>query len=81
MNHTITVRFEIHEGDVTDRLLMPLPKVGTCEVLQVAFADGQWEVTNADTTQPQQWRGRAEYKYDAVLNYLRARLGMYDEKV
>lgn len=73
---TITIRFEIHEGDVTPQFLWPTPHIGIMEVLDVDFVGGQWEVTNPEAAPSWQWIGRAEWRIGAILDYLRARLGM-----
>ncbi len=74
----ITVRYEVHERDITGDFLAPMPTIGICEVLQVDFVDGWWQVTNPDPSASRNWIGRAEYKQEAILNYLKARLGMYE---
>jgi len=77
---TLTLRYEVHEGDVTAQFLMPLPETGIADVVQATIADdGQWTITGADADAHPSWVGRGEYKHEAILNYLKARLGMYEE--
>lgn len=72
----ITVNFEMWEGDITPAFLHPVAKVGLLEVLRVTFADGQWEVTSTQPNASPQWVGHGEYKQEAILNYLKTRLGL-----
>lgn len=81
MSHSegvITVHYEVHERDIASDFLAPMPTIGICEVLQVDFIKGWWRVTNPDTSASRNWVGRAEYKQEAILNYLKTRLGMYE---
>jgi hypothetical protein len=75
MAHILTVRYEVHDGDVTDQFLWPLGHTSIIEVCRARFVDGQWEVTSNDAAAPIAWVGHAEYKQEAILNYLKARLG------
>jgi hypothetical protein len=72
----LTVRFEIHEGDVTRQRPWPLPRVGILEILEIDFVEGQWVVTDPDAAPEWGWTGQSEWRIQAILNYLQARLGM-----
>lgn len=74
----ITVKFEIHEGDVTDPFLWSCPKTGILEVLHINWVDGAWEVTNPEAKPEWNWVGRADNYHLAILDYLQARLGISD---
>lgn len=74
----ITVNFRMWEGDITPAFLHPVAKVGLFEVLRVTFADGQWEVTSTAPDASPNWIGRSESRQGAILNYLKARLGLYE---
>jgi hypothetical protein len=77
---TFTIRYEVHEGDVTERFLMPIPETGIADVVHATIADdGQWTITGADADAHPSWIGRGEYKREAILNYLKMRLGLYEE--
>lgn len=72
---TITIRFEVHEGDVTQER-WPTPQVGILEVLEVDLIEGQWIVTDPDAQPEWHWEGRSDWRLLAILDYLRARLGI-----
>lgn len=74
--HLVTVRYELWDGDVTSASLLPMPQTGIMDVLQVIFVDGEWEVSSTDPTAHASWKGRAPSRQEAVLNYLKARLGI-----
>jgi hypothetical protein len=80
MSDLITLRYELHEGDVTSHFLVPMPKVGICEVLRVDFVDGQWEVTNPEAQPEWGWIGKHSSRQIAILEYLKRRLGMPEEE-
>jgi hypothetical protein len=67
---TLTICFEIHEGDYPGSL----GKVALTEVVQASFEDNEWIVTG--TTEGITTTGKAEYKHQAILNYLQGRLGL-----
>ena len=73
-SNVITVRYEYWKGDVmTSQLLLPMPNIGICDILQVTLLDsGEYEVTSSETI-PQSF-GRGASEQDAILNYLYARL-------
>lgn len=76
MKHTLTVRFELWEGDVTPHRLLPMPNTGICEVVHADFREGEWHIVNAEPNAPRAWTGHAEIKQVAILAYLKARLGI-----
>jgi hypothetical protein len=78
MEHTLTIRFEVHEGDVTKQLLWPLGQTTLTEVVQASFAQGGWIVAGETGGVP--FAGRGEYKQQAILNYLAARLALPMER-
>lgn len=79
MEHKLTIRFEVHEGDVTPQFLWPIPRTGITDVVNTKFVENQWEVTSAEPDAPTAWIGRAESKHMAILEYLKTRLGIYSE--
>jgi hypothetical protein len=76
---TLTIRFDIHDGDVTTQFLWPLPKTGIAEVVQATLENGQWTITSAEQDASSKWIGHGQYKQEAILNYLKARLGLYED--
>jgi hypothetical protein len=76
MGDLITVNYEVHDGDVTGYFLVPMPKIGIWEVLQVDCVHGWWQVTNPSASASRNWVGRAENRQEAILDYLKARLGV-----
>ena len=77
-DHLITVHYEVHDGDVTGYFLVPLPKIGIWEVLKVDLVESQWKVTNSSPSASRNWIGRAEMQQEAILDYLKKRLGMHE---
>jgi hypothetical protein len=71
---TLTVKLEIHDGDVTDQRLWPLGQTAITDVVRASFVDGEWTIAGEVGNVP--FAGRAEYKQDAILNYFRARLAI-----
>jgi hypothetical protein len=77
----ITIRYDLHEGDITKYALEPTPNVGIYEVLQARyFVDGVWEVTSTEPGAHPSWVGHGLHKQEAILDYLKARLGMVEEQ-
>jgi hypothetical protein len=75
MEHTLTIRFEIHDGDVTPQFLWPLAQTALTDVVQATFTDGKWTISA--TVGDFRFVGEpAEYKNQAILNFLKARLGL-----
>jgi hypothetical protein len=75
----ITIRYELHNGDATKYALEPTPHVGIYEVLQARLIMGAWEVTSTEPGTHPSWVGHGGYKQEAILDYLKARLGMVKE--
>jgi hypothetical protein len=75
----VTIRFDLHEGDITKYALVPTPHIGIEEVLHVQLIDGVWEVSSTDPETHKSWVGRGTSKHRAILDYLKARLGMVEE--
>lgn len=72
-----TVILAIHEGDVRAERPYPMPRVEITEVLvSKLLGDGSWIIVNADPDAPTLWTGRADSHNEAILNYLKARLGI-----
>jgi hypothetical protein len=79
MSNKFTVHLQIHEGDIRSEFpYPPMPRVGILEVLGSKLVDGLWIVTNADPEAPTVWVGRADNHNEAILEYLKARLGIYE---
>ena len=76
----ITIRYEMHNGDATKYALEPTPNIGIYEVLQARLIDGRWEVSSTDPVAHKSWIGHGRYKQEAIFEYLKARLGMIEEK-
>ncbi|HLZ64406.1 MAG TPA: hypothetical protein VKR06_46355 [Ktedonosporobacter sp.] len=76
----ITLRYEVWDRDITSDFLPPVPKIGIEEVLSVDFQGGLWVVRSTEDGASPWWIGRAENKQEAILNYLKARLGLYKEE-
>lgn len=72
---TITMRYEVWNGDITPHFLLPVPEIGITEVLNVTFFDGKWTVMSNEPGASPEWIGRHEYRQIAILKYLQARLG------
>ena len=73
----VTISYQVHEGkEQPDRFAMP--QIGILETLRVNFVDGQWEVTSTETDASPNWIGRSESRQGAILNYLKTRLGVYE---
>lgn len=80
MTDKLTIQFQIHEGDVRSEFpYPPMPRVGILEVLALKFVDGHWVITKADPEAPTVWVGRADSHNEAILEYLKVRLGIYGE--
>lgn len=79
---TITIQFNVYEGDVKAdparhyHLPSETMRTGILETLHVNFVNGQWEVTNPEAKPEWNWVGRSEWQHHAILDYLRARLGI-----
>lgn len=71
--HTLTVRLEIHDGDVTTQFLWPVAKKAIADVVRTRLDGGMWTVSGevGGTT----FTGQASSKNEALLKYLSARLG------
>lgn len=79
MNREIlTIRFEIHDGDVTEQFLWPLGQTALTDVVQAYFESGTWIISGNAGNVP--FAGAAESKKQAILNYLAARLGLPEQK-
>lgn len=76
----ITIRFDIHECDITKYAIVPTPHIGIEEVLQARLIMGAWEVTSTEPGAHPSWIGHGGYKQEAILDYLKARLGMLEEQ-
>lgn len=71
---TLTIRFEVHNGDVTDQYPWPLGQTSMIDVVQVYIEHGKWTISGdidgwLCTGEP------AETKIQAILNYWARRLG------
>lgn len=68
----LTVRYEVHEGDVTREAAWPLGQTALTEMVQANFAQGEWTISGqvGDVS----FAGRGESRQKAVLQYLEARL-------
>lgn len=77
-----TLSFRVFEGDVEPdpnrSWLWPLEalRIGLDEALHINWVNGQWEVTNPRDDPDRHWVGHAENQNLAILDYLRARLGI-----
>jgi hypothetical protein len=72
---TLTIRFEVYPGDVTEQYYPPTPNPGIEDVVQAINESGTWTVSSevedhTFTGQP------AQNKDQAILNYLQARLDL-----
>lgn len=76
----VTIRYELHEGDVTKWAIRPTPNIGIDEVLQARLVMGAWEVTSTEQDAHPSWVGVGGCKQEAILDYLKARLGIIEEK-
>ena len=72
----ITIQYDVWNEDVTERSPLPMPNVGLFEVLSVEMIDGIWEVRSTRPEDPKAWIGRGENRQGAILDYLKARLGL-----
>jgi hypothetical protein len=78
---TLTIRYEVHEGDVSQQFLWPLAKTAIVDVVQATHEDdGAWAITSTEQDASPSWIGHGEYKQEAILNYLKARLGLTEEQ-
>ena len=73
-NNSIRVKLEIWKEDSVSTM----PTIGIDEQLQIALQhdDGQWLVTNPEPDAFSGWVGRDDSFNGAVLNYLKAHLGL-----
>lgn len=81
----ITLEYQLYEGDVrpatTGLYHFPLGTmfVGLLETLHINRVDGRWEVTNPKDDPERNWVGHADNQQLAILDYLRARLGIPEQ--
>ncbi len=69
---TLTIRFEIHEGDVTEQFLWPLGQTALTEVVQASFDHDEWTISGNAGGIP--LAGRGESVASAIFHYLEAHL-------
>lgn len=75
---TLTIRFDVYQGDVTEQYYPPTPSPSIEDVVQASLVDGGWIISGE--VEGHHFTGQpAQSKDQAVLNYLHARLGLPDE--
>lgn len=70
---TMTIHYEVWDGDITSHFLAPMPRTGITAVARARLEQGRWVVGSEDGGVF--FAGTGDNRHEAITNYLLARLG------